>query len=84
MVERRNHWLQTLSIVIPLIITMIGLAIASEHRITIVESGLDEMKTQTAILASNQRMVMETLAKTTAIMDMMCKRHEIEDTKGKQ
>jgi len=63
---------------------MIGLAIASEHRITIVESGLDEMKTQTAILASNQRMVMETLAKTTAIMDMMCKRHEIEDTKGKQ
>jgi hypothetical protein len=81
--ERRNHWMQTLSIVIPLIVTMIGLAIASEHRITIVESGLDEMKAQTTILTQNQKMVMETLAKTTTIMDMMCKRHDIEDSRKK-
>jgi hypothetical protein len=78
--ERRKHnWTQTLAIVIPVLLTMIGLALASEHRITIVEAGLAEQQKQTAILAANQKLVMETLAKTTAIMDMICKRHESED-----
>jgi hypothetical protein len=82
MTERRKHsWTQTLAIVIPLLITMIGLALAAEHRVTIVESGLQEMKEQTRLLGSNQRLVMETLAKVTTIQEMICDRHRIEDEK---
>ena len=78
-IDKRVSWSQTAATVIPLIITMVGIAIASEHRITVVEQGFMELRKQTQLLNDNQMKILQTQERTAAILDIICKRHELED-----
>ncbi len=80
-IERKHMWIQTAAIVIPLLLALIGLAIAQEHRTTVIEETTQDNSQQIRLLTKNQAALMENHAKLTAIVEMICKRHDIEDQK---
>jgi hypothetical protein len=80
---QRQAWTDRLAIVIPIMLFILGIAIASEHRITSVENANAELQKQTQIMYDNQKTIMQTQARVVTILDMIVKEREIEIGKRK-
>jgi len=81
--SQKKTLIDRLVIVVPLLIFMLGMALANEHRITVVEQGMDELRNQTAIMYENQKILMQTQSRVTTILDMLCTEREIEMGRNK-
>ena len=84
--DKRSFWLTVISSAITVLLVMYGMRIANEHRMTILEQNVVALtdninatnKTLEKLSVSSQK-TDETLAKLTTLIDMTCKRHEMED-----
>jgi len=77
--ERRQQWIHTLAVLVPVLIALLGILLRAEHRQTMSEQGLLDQQKQIIILNQTQKIQGETLARVTALLEVVCKRHEIED-----
>lgn len=91
---KKKNWGLIIQTII-LVVTLIGIAISADRRVTVVE---DTLATETELrkiadanvetilekLQSNEQKVIENQARVTALLEVTMKRHELEDArKGK-
>jgi len=73
----KQRWIDRMITIVPIILVMVGIAIASEHRMTVMEVNCTELQRMTALLYENQQKVIRTQEGITTILQILMREREI-------
>lgn len=72
---QKQAWKERLAFFVPIIIFLAGLALASEHRMTTIETTLSTLQEQNRLLQENQQLLIKNQTRLMTMMDALQEMH---------